>query len=296
MTILTKKGEVLLYEDESYKLRGLWMKIFNTLGPGHKEITYGNAFEQLLKQEEILYEREPTLVLSLDSKKVGTYRPNFIVYGKIIVEFKSLNFIPPVFAKKIYQYLKSSDYKLGFVVNFGAPELEIIRRVYDSKRHQSVSAQSACNPSSPRASACNPLYPRNKGFAALLAVIIIGAAALIIALNSSLLGLGELDLGYTSQKGDEAFSIADGCMEEALRRLRIAPTLAGTFTPTISNGSCTFTIVNPGPPINITATGCTAISCPSTSGYSKKIRVELTIDILNGQNAITINKWEELSS
>lgn len=285
MTIFTKKGEVLLYEEESYKLRGLWMKIYNTLGPGHKEITYGNAFEELLKREGVLYEREPTLVLSFGGKKVGTYRPDFIVYGKIIVEFKSLNFVPPVFAKKIYQYLKSSEHTLGFIVNFGAPELEIIRRVYDSKRHQSSSVESACN----------PYNPRNKGFAALLAVIIIGAAALIIALNSSLLGLGELDLGYTSQKGEEAFSVADGCMEELLRRIRIVPGYqlnAATTTnfDIFGNGSafCDFKITD------VDGVNTRRLVVKGIRGsYNKLIRVNST---LSGAqlNEITITKWEEV--
>lgn len=134
MTIITKSGQPLLYEQESYILRGLWMRIYNSLGPGHKEVVYGNAFEQTLKSNRILYIREPIIPLIFDGKKVGTYRPDFITFDKIIVEFKSLQFIPQVFIKKIYQYLKSSQHKLAFIVNFGTTELQIIRRIYDSKR------------------------------------------------------------------------------------------------------------------------------------------------------------------
>lgn len=43
MTIYTKSGEYLLYEKESYILRGLFMKIYNELGPGHKESVYVKA-------------------------------------------------------------------------------------------------------------------------------------------------------------------------------------------------------------------------------------------------------------
>lgn len=147
------------------------------------------------------------------------------------------------------------------------------------------------------------------GFAALLAIVIIGAAALIMAYNSSLLGLGELESGYTSQQGAEAFAIADGCLEEALRRLRITPTLSGTITPSVSGGgSCSVTIQQSvtssggscaafvaGTSIGVTATGCTAGSCPSASGYTKKACAELIIaNPLPEQNAITIIRWQEI--
>ena len=134
------------------------------------------------------------------------------------------------------------------------------------------------------------------GFAALLAIVVIGAAALIMAYNASLLGLGELESGYTSQQGSEAFSLAEGCMDEALRRLRIAPGLTGTFTPLVAGGgSCSFTITGVTPTIVVEATGCTAAVCPATSGYSKKVRASgIAIDIAGGINAITIGKWEEI--
>ncbi|MFA6295975.1 MAG: GxxExxY protein [Patescibacteria group bacterium] len=145
MVIITKSGQPLLYEKESYVLRGIWMDIYNSLGPGHKEIVYGNAFEHTLRNNKIPFIREPIISLIYDGKKVGTYRPDFITFNEIIVEFKSLNIIPQVFYKKIYQYLKSSQYKLAFIVNFGTTELQIIRRIYDIKR-QKKSVASACNP------------------------------------------------------------------------------------------------------------------------------------------------------
>ncbi len=141
------------------------------------------------------------------------------------------------------------------------------------------------------------LQPRS-GFAALLAIVVIGAAALIMAYNSSLLGLGELESGYTSQQGSEAFSLAEGCMDEALRRLRINPLLPlpATLTPPVSGGgSCSVTITGVTPAIVVEATGCTAGACPATSGYSKKVRASgIAITTTDGINAIAIGKWEEI--
>ncbi|MFH0779383.1 MAG: GxxExxY protein [Parcubacteria group bacterium] len=129
MAIKTKDGEPLLYEEESYLLRGLWMDLYNAIGPGHKETTYGNGFEEYLKRRDFAYEREKRLPILLDGKIIGWYVADFIVFDKIIVELKSVSFIPEVFIKKLNQYLKSSEYKLGFIVNFGAAKLEIIRQI-----------------------------------------------------------------------------------------------------------------------------------------------------------------------
>ena len=126
------------------------MEIFNTIGPGHKEKAYGNAFEELLKRDIIPYEREKTLPLKMNEKIIGHYRPDFVIYGKIIIEFKSVLFIPEVFIKKLYQYLITSKYKLGFIVNFGAEELQIIRRVYEKKLDIAEKfAKSALDPINP---------------------------------------------------------------------------------------------------------------------------------------------------
>ena len=119
------------------------------------------------------------------------------------------------------------------------------------------------------------------GIAALLTVVIVAAATLIMAYSASLLGLGELELGYTSQKGAEALSAADSCVEEALRRLRLDSNYSGG-TLNVGNGSCI---------MNITANGNDrTIAAESTIGeYHKKIEAQIA---LSG-NVITINSWEE---
>jgi hypothetical protein len=133
------------------------------------------------------------------------------------------------------------------------------------------------------------LQTNQKGFAVLMAIIIIGAATLIMAYSSSILSMGELELGYYSQKGSEAFAIADGCMEEALRRLKIDPNYAITVDDNLNlgNGSCIISIDPNGGDLDIIVTGSV-----DSLKYNKKIKTNIT---LNGQD-ITINSWEELSS
>jgi len=125
-----------------------------------------------------------------------------------------------------------------------------------------------------------------RGVAALLTIIIVAAATLIMAYSASLLGLGELDLGYTSQKGAEAFSVSDGCMGETLRRIRLDTSHgvgAGDISLSVSNGSCIINVTDLGSnQRRITLTG-------TVGDYNKKVEAEIT---LSG-NVITINSWEE---
>jgi hypothetical protein len=128
------------------------------------------------------------------------------------------------------------------------------------------------------------LQVNQNGFAVLIAIIVVGAATLIMAYSSSILSMGELELGYYSQKGGEAFAIADGCMEESMRRLKVDPGYSGE-TLNLGNGSCTISIVPSGSDRTITVTG-------SVDNYNKKIEVNIT---LSGQDII-VNSWEELTS
>ncbi|OGI30958.1 MAG: hypothetical protein A2343_04065, partial [Candidatus Moranbacteria bacterium RIFOXYB12_FULL_35_8] len=99
MTIYTKNGETLLYEKESYILRGIFMRIYNELGPGHKESVYANVFKQELKNENIPFESEKQINLRRNNELIGKLRIDFLAFGKIIVEFKAVEFLLPV-AKK----------------------------------------------------------------------------------------------------------------------------------------------------------------------------------------------------
>jgi hypothetical protein len=124
-----------------------------------------------------------------------------------------------------------------------------------------------------------------QGLVAFLTIIIVSAAALIMALNASFLGLGELDLGYTASEGGTAFYIADGCMEEALERIRKDTAYgvgAGTINLTVSNGSCTIVVADSGSTRTVTVVG-------TKGNFNKKIEIDLT---LTG-NVITIDGWEE---
>jgi len=51
---------------------------------------------------------------------------------KIIIELKAVDNMPRLYETQLYYYLKGTDYKLGYIVNFGSEKLDIRRRAYDT--------------------------------------------------------------------------------------------------------------------------------------------------------------------
>lgn len=125
-----------------------------------------------------------------------------------------------------------------------------------------------------------------KGMVAILTIVIISASVLIMAISASLLGLGELDMGYTSQRGAEAFSIADGCVEEALRRIRLDEAYTSTDASLfINQGACIMNVI--GDDVKTIT-----VIASTTDGYYKKIEVNISIN----DSVIVINSWKEKSN
>jgi len=120
----------LIYEELSYKIRGVFFEVYNNLGYGHRETVYQKALAAELALQKICFKRELRLNVSYKGKSVGVYIPDFVVEDKIIIEVKSLEFLPPKLSSQLINYLKGTNFRLGFIVNFGSPKLEIVRRVW----------------------------------------------------------------------------------------------------------------------------------------------------------------------
>ncbi len=131
--MVNKKVPDFLYEEESYKIRGACFKVYNSLGGGIKE----KIIEKALKNEfEVLgfkTENQIKIDVIYNNEKIGVYIPDFIVNNVIIIELKSKPFITKEDEKQFWGYLKNSNYKLGFLINFGAQKLIIKRFIHTNK-------------------------------------------------------------------------------------------------------------------------------------------------------------------
>ncbi len=124
-----------LYEDITYKIRGAVFEVYKQLGNGHKEKVYQKALTSALKAAGLRIEVEKRIEVIFNDIKVGVYVPDLIVENKIIIELKAKPVLLQKDKEQFWHYLKSTNYRLGLLVNFGSyRRVEIYRRVYDTAR------------------------------------------------------------------------------------------------------------------------------------------------------------------
>jgi len=115
----------LIYPEESRKLLGLAIQLHNEMGCGFKEKVYQDAFEVLLKENKIPYEREKHIELVFHGVKLEhDFFYDFLIDNKIGVELKAVSEIVGEFESQIINYLHISNHKLGLLLNFGTTSLE----------------------------------------------------------------------------------------------------------------------------------------------------------------------------
>ncbi len=96
---------------------------------------YQRALEEELKSKGLEVVREKQLPVYYKNTKAGVYTPDLIVNNIIIIELKAKPFLHEDDIKQFWYYLKNSQFKLGFLVNFGENGgVKIIRKVYDKAR------------------------------------------------------------------------------------------------------------------------------------------------------------------
>lgn len=115
----------LIYPEESRRILGLAMQLHTEMGCGFREKVYQDAFEVLLKENNIPYEREKHIDLIFHGVKLEhDFFYDFLIDDKIGVELKAVNEIIGEFEAQIINYLHVSNHKLGLLLNFGTTSLE----------------------------------------------------------------------------------------------------------------------------------------------------------------------------
>jgi GxxExxY protein len=119
----------ILYKNESYNIISSCMKVHSGLGPGFTEPVYQEALEKQFLKDLIPYEREKLLNVYYDGQKLKKhFKADFVCYGNIIVELKAAILIHSDNLIQAKSYLKSTNFQLGIIVNFGQKSL-VFKRV-----------------------------------------------------------------------------------------------------------------------------------------------------------------------
>lgn len=125
----------LIYKELAYKLVGCFYAVYNELGPGFKESVYHKALAIEFDIQRIPYEEEKRISVKYKAENAGYYTPDFVIDKKIIVEIKAVDIMPKLYETQLYYYLKGTEYKLGYIVNFGSPRIDVRRRIYEKSQN-----------------------------------------------------------------------------------------------------------------------------------------------------------------
>ena len=118
----------LIYENETYQIIGACIAVHKELGSGFLEAVYQEALEIEFKNRKIPHVRENELTLYY--KKIKLYKSyivDFVCYDHIILEIKALSKLTSEHESQLLNYLKATNLKLGFLINFGEKSLKYKR-------------------------------------------------------------------------------------------------------------------------------------------------------------------------
>lgn len=114
-------GKVLIYENESFVIRGAIFEVYYQLGPGFLEAVYQECLEKEFQVRNIPFVSQPELDLYYKGEKLNQfYKPDFVCFNSIILELKALSKVSNEHQAQVLNYLKAGQMKLGLLVNFGS--------------------------------------------------------------------------------------------------------------------------------------------------------------------------------
>jgi len=122
----------IVHEKLSYEINGLLYKTQNDLGRFRNERQYADYFEKLLNEKEINYKREYRFTDKSNGEKIARCICDFIIRGKIILEFKTKDFIDKEDYYQVQRYLATLNLELAIIVNFRQKRL-VPKRVLNSE-------------------------------------------------------------------------------------------------------------------------------------------------------------------
>ena len=121
--------EKLIYEEETYAIRGAIFEVYRILGDGYLEEVYQNALEEELKLRNVPFAAKQKLHIMYKGRDCGLYEPDLICFDKIIVELKAVENLHPKHSAQLMNYLRATGHKLGLLVNFCAYPKVDVRRI-----------------------------------------------------------------------------------------------------------------------------------------------------------------------
>jgi GxxExxY protein len=135
-----KRGADLLEGELTRRIIKCFYRVYDALGYGFLESVYQQALLWELRAEGLRVESEAVVEAWYSGRKIGRFRVDLLVEGRVILEIKASEILPIAGRKKLLNYLRSSAVEVGLLLHFG-PKPKFQRLIYtnEKKAHRSRS-------------------------------------------------------------------------------------------------------------------------------------------------------------
>jgi GxxExxY protein len=124
-----KSREKHEFEELSKNIIACAINVHRALGPGFLESIYEQALLIELEVNRLQFEAQKEIEITYRGLKVGTHRLDLLVEDTIIVELKAAKDMADIHLAQLRSYLKATNLKIGLLINFSKPTLEVKRVV-----------------------------------------------------------------------------------------------------------------------------------------------------------------------
>ena len=117
------------FEELSNQIIGAAIRVHKELGPGFLESIYEEALKVELSQNGLDFASQMEIQIEYLEVPVGLHRLDLLVQNEVIVELKAVKELADIHFAQLRSYLKATGMKVGLLLNFSKPTLEVRRVV-----------------------------------------------------------------------------------------------------------------------------------------------------------------------
>jgi GxxExxY protein len=128
-----ESGRALLHGELTEQVIGAFFEVHRILRHGYLESTYAGAMALELADRGLAFEREAMLRVMHKGRVAGTYRPDLLVGGCLVVELKASRTIGDGDKAQVVHYLRATNTQVGLLLHFG-PEANFFRIINSRRR------------------------------------------------------------------------------------------------------------------------------------------------------------------
>lgn len=112
-----------MFKQEGYDFMGAAFEVYNVLGYGMAEEIYQQSLEIEVNMRSIPFQTKAELTVTYKDRLLTTvYRPDLLVFDEIVVELKAVTSLASEHEAQLFNYMRISKKRVGYLVNFGAPK------------------------------------------------------------------------------------------------------------------------------------------------------------------------------